>query len=121
MVRLSDWVADSGFGAESVTFTVKFVVPERVGVPEILPVPALSVNPTGRLPEAMLQVRFPVPPLACREEPYAVSTAPAGSEVVVTEGDGFTITVDEAETLLFATEVALMITFSDEEMLDGAL
>ena len=68
-VRLIGWVADCGLEAESVTFTVKFVVPERVGVPEILPVPALSANPAGRLPEAMLQIRFPVPPVAFSEEP----------------------------------------------------
>ena len=36
--------------SESVTVTVKFVVPEAVGVPEIAPVAVLRVRPAGRLP-----------------------------------------------------------------------
>ena len=35
---------------ESVTLTVKLVVPGVVGVPEITPVTALRVKPAGRLP-----------------------------------------------------------------------
>ena len=36
--------------SESVTVTVKFTVPEAVGVPEMAPVAALSVRPAGKLP-----------------------------------------------------------------------
>jgi hypothetical protein len=36
--------------SESVTVTVKFAVPEAVGVPEIAPVAALRVRPAGKLP-----------------------------------------------------------------------
>lgn len=50
MVMLSDWVADAGVGAESVTCTVKFDVPDAVGAPEISPVLVLSESPAGRLP-----------------------------------------------------------------------
>lgn len=121
MVMLNGWVADAGVGAESVTFTVKFDVPEAVGVPEIFPVPALNAKPAGRLPEAMLQVRFPVPPSACKVALYAVCTAPAASEVVATVGDGFTITADEAEAVFCATDVAFTVTVNAEETLDGAL
>ena len=65
MVMLSDWVADTGVGAESVTRTVKFVVPEAVGEPEITPVLASSESPADRLlPDARFQERDPVPPLA---------------------------------------------------------
>ena len=35
---------------ESVTFTVKLLVPVAVGVPEIKPVVEVSVKPAGRLP-----------------------------------------------------------------------
>ena len=37
----------------SVTLTVKVDDPLAVGVPEITPVPATSVNPAGKLPEVM--------------------------------------------------------------------
>ena len=42
--------------SESVTVTVKFVVPEAVGVPEIAPVAALSNNPVGKLPVVTVHV-----------------------------------------------------------------
>jgi hypothetical protein len=42
--------------AESVTFTVKSVVPIAVGVPEINPVLAFNVSPGGKLPALMLHV-----------------------------------------------------------------
>ena len=49
MLRLA--VAVSAVGvSESVTVTVKFVVPEAVGVPEMTPVAALRVRPAGKLP-----------------------------------------------------------------------
>ena len=38
---------------ESVTFTVKLLVPVAVGVPEIKPVDEVSVKPAGRLPVVM--------------------------------------------------------------------
>ena len=39
----------------SVTRTVKELVPTLVGVPEITPVLAASVNPAGRLPAVIVQ------------------------------------------------------------------
>jgi hypothetical protein len=39
----------------SLTFAVKVNVPLAVGVPEITPLPADSVNPAGRLPELIDQ------------------------------------------------------------------
>jgi hypothetical protein len=42
--------------SESVTFTVNDDVSAVVGVPEITPVLAASVNPAGRLPLLMLHV-----------------------------------------------------------------
>jgi hypothetical protein len=69
MVRLSCWVAERGppcAPEESATFTVKLVVPAVVGVPEIAPV-LLNERPAGSDElEARLQVRVPVPPLACK-------------------------------------------------------
>jgi len=40
----------------SVTCAVKLLVPVPVGVPEITPVLDASVNPAGKMPEAMDQV-----------------------------------------------------------------
>src|SRR5579864_3109640 len=51
---------------ESVTCTVKLVVPELVGVPDINP-PVESINPAGRLePETNVQLKGCVPPVAAR-------------------------------------------------------
>src|ERR1700737_510528 len=50
IVMLRAWVVVAA--AASVTRTVKLVVPATVGVPEITPVPALSVSPAGSGPGA---------------------------------------------------------------------
>ena len=56
-VRLNDFVAVCAVGVvESVTFAVKLNVPDAVGVPEIVPVAAVSVSPPGNAPELMLQL-----------------------------------------------------------------
>ena len=60
---LSDLVAVLLFA--SVTFAVKVDVPDAVGVPEIAPVEALSVNPAGSEPLLTLHEYGVVPPLAC--------------------------------------------------------
>jgi hypothetical protein len=51
---VSDFVAVSELA--SATCTVKLLVPVPVGVPEIVPVLGVSVNPVGREPEVMDQV-----------------------------------------------------------------
>ncbi len=48
----------------SVTCTVKLLVPNAVGVPEITPVLDASKRPVGRVPEAIDQVYGVVPPVA---------------------------------------------------------
>ena len=67
IVRLNCCVAESAppcAPEESVTFTVKVVVPGAVGVPKIAP-ELLRERPAGREdPDARLQVRVPAPPLA---------------------------------------------------------
>ena len=52
----------------SVTLTVKLDVPSAVGVPEITPVDADSVNPAGSFPELIdqLYVYGAAPPVAVR-------------------------------------------------------
>jgi len=40
----------------SVTWTVKLLVPEAVGVPEITPVPLFKLNPLGGVPVVIDQV-----------------------------------------------------------------
>ena len=47
---------------ESVTCTLKFVVPGVVGVPLITPA-VLILRPGGRVPEASAQVKGPFPPV----------------------------------------------------------
>jgi hypothetical protein len=55
---------------ESVTCTVKLLAPAAVGTPEIAPVAAVSVNPTGRVPDAMAHVYGGVPDDAARVAEY---------------------------------------------------
>jgi hypothetical protein len=50
------------FESESVTLTVKLLVPVAVGVPLMTPL-ELRVNPVGRLPDNSDQVLEPLPPL----------------------------------------------------------
>ena len=57
---------------ESFTCTVKLDVPAVVGVPEITPVEAAKVSPTGSDPELIVQVYGDVPPLAPSVALYAV-------------------------------------------------
>ena len=53
--------------SESVTVTMKFVVPVNVplGVPEITPVAAFKLRPAGRLPVVTAQLYGVIPPVAC--------------------------------------------------------
>jgi hypothetical protein len=55
MLRLALAVLAVGV-SESVTVTVKFVVPAVVGVPEIAPVAELRIRPAGKLPVVTLHV-----------------------------------------------------------------
>jgi hypothetical protein len=48
----------------SVTVTVKVEISGLVGVPEMVPA-GLSVRPPGSDPAETLQVRVPIPPVAC--------------------------------------------------------
>ena len=52
----TEWDALCSGDEESTTFAMKLKLPDCVGVPEILPVEAVSVRPVGRLPVVMLQV-----------------------------------------------------------------
>jgi hypothetical protein len=67
----SDRVADPD--AVSVALTVKFEVPEVVGVPVIWP-DAPRFSPAGNEPDAIDHVKDPVPPLACSVCEYAAPT-----------------------------------------------
>jgi hypothetical protein len=53
-VRLSDFVAASELA--SITCTVKLLVPDPVGAPEIAPVLGASASPVGKAPDTMDQV-----------------------------------------------------------------
>jgi hypothetical protein len=54
-VMLSVAVAEAGTASESVTATVKVMVPAVVGLPVIVPL-LCRLNPTGSVPELRLQV-----------------------------------------------------------------
>ena len=53
-VMLSAWAAESDVA--SVILTVKLLVPDVVGVPEIVPEAAASASPLGNVPEEIDQV-----------------------------------------------------------------
>ena len=69
----------------SLTWTVKLLVPEVVGVPEIVP-PVERVNPAGRVPDTTDHLYGGVPPVAASVALYATFCVPFGSDVVVIEG-----------------------------------
>src|SRR5436305_5161678 len=73
----------------SATRTVKFEVPDLVGVPEITPVDE-RLSPAGSVPDARLHTRAPSPPVAASVCEYAVPTVPFGSVVVMMLGTLFT-------------------------------
>lgn len=75
-MMLNCCVADWEVGAESDTCTVKFDTPVVVGVPEIIPVLALSASPEGKLPDVTDHESGGVPPLACNAALYGDPTAP---------------------------------------------
>jgi ABC-type thiamin/hydroxymethylpyrimidine transport system permease subunit len=79
----------------SLTLAVKVNVPFAVGVPEISPLPAVSVKPVGRLPMVIDQVYVGVPPVACSVCEYAVPSVPEASvdEVIVSCVDPMVIDV----------------------------
>ena len=81
IVRDADTLACVGL-AESVTVTLKVVLPVVVGVP--LRTPVLdNAKPGGRLAALALQVYAGVPPLAVSVVVYGTLIVPAGSEVLV--------------------------------------
>src|SRR5690348_9034790 len=67
--------------ALSVTFTVKVLVPDALGVPEI--VDPVNVSPAGNDPVAIDHVYGVVPPLAFNPAEYELLTVPLGNDVVV--------------------------------------
>jgi len=64
----------------SVTVTMKVYVPLVVGVPEIVPAPALRVRPGGREPPVIAHVQGQVSGAATSAVVYAVPTWPLGKE-----------------------------------------
>ena len=68
MLRLAVAVFAVGV-SESVTVTVKFVVPEAVGVPEMTPVAPLRARPAGKLPVVTAHEYGVMPPVACKVAP----------------------------------------------------
>jgi len=64
IVMLSDFEVVCGVDEESLTWTVKEVVPACVGVPLIWPVEAVRLSPVGNDPELIDHEYGAVPPVA---------------------------------------------------------
>ena len=83
MTSVAARVAVCAGDPESVTVTVKELVPAVVGVPDKTPA-VLKVRPAGSVPVDTVQLKGAVPPDAVRVRLYAVLTAPGvRGEVVV--------------------------------------
>jgi len=94
---LSAWSSVSGVPWLSVTRTVKFDVPDAVGVPLMVPVDEPRERPAGRLPETIDQLYGVTPPVAWTVWEYAVPMVPFGRVVVVmTRSAGAALTVMES-------------------------
>ena len=123
MVMLSAWV--TLLLAESVTCTVNLEVSKSVGVPVIwaeeLVLVVWKVNPAGRLPAVMAQVKVPVAPVALTNALYGMPKDPAGREVVVMVSTAFSVIDSVAVMLLFATDVAVMVAVVFVEIVLGAV
>ena len=66
IVILNDFEAVCGVDEESLTWTVKEVIPACVGVPLIWPVEAVRLRPAGKDPELMDHEYGAVPPEAVK-------------------------------------------------------
>ena len=85
--------------SESVTCTVKFVVPEAVGVPLMTPVEALMARPAGSEPTEIDHVYGVVPPVAVRVCEYATPCWPLGKEVELIESAGAATSIERLVVL----------------------
>ena len=82
IVMLSDFEVVCGVDEESLTWTVKEVVPACVGVPLIWPVETVRLSPTGNDPELIDHKYGAVPPVAVNVAAKVEFTCPAGSATV---------------------------------------
>ena len=89
-------------------------------MPIIAPVLLFNVNPAGSAPRLMLKARVPAPPVAVTVWLYAVNSVSAGSVVVVITGGGLTTMLTEADLVVSATEVAVIVTEVFEVTVAGA-
>src|SRR4029078_8696497 len=94
----------------SVALTVKVAVPAVVGVPDRAPVED-RVTPAGSVPEAMVHVYGPVPPVAVSVWLYAVPTvAPARDEVDTVTGTAALATTMLRALVAEAARVSVALT-----------
>src|SRR5215470_9129944 len=87
--------------SESVTCTVKFVVPEAVGVALFTQVEALMARPAGSEPTEIDHVYGVVPPVAVKVCEYATPCWPFDNEPVVIASPAAAIVIESA--LVFET------------------
>ena len=82
IVMLTDFEVVCGVCEESLTRTVKEVVPAIVGVPPIWPVEAVKPRPVGSDPEVIDHEYGAVPPVAARVATKVAFTCPDGNATV---------------------------------------
>ncbi len=104
------------------TCTVNVDAPDPVGVPEMTPL-LLRLSPVGSVPDVNVQVNGDVPPLFCSDNVNAVPVVAVrlGNAGMVTTGVGATAIVVDADLLVSATEVAVIVAVTVEAPEDGAL
>jgi hypothetical protein len=94
----------------SVTFTV--ILPELAAVGVPLSTPAVDrLRPDASVP--LVSVQLPLLSSAARVTKYALPTVPAGSDVVVTVSDAYTVRVNDAPAMLPALSVTFTVMLAE--------
>ena len=79
-------------------------MPLEVGLPEMTPVFAARVSPSGSCPEVMLQLYGVLPPVAASVEAYAVPAVACGNVVVEIAREGAVSVLEAAIVTVTASD-----------------
>lgn len=109
-VIASDLEVETPFASVTVTVKVSLTA-DPLTVPEMTPVPELSVSPAGRIPVVTVQLRLAVPPETARVWEYVVWVwvAAGSGDVVKMTGAAFTVRVRTCVSEAPLTSVALTV------------
>ena len=103
---------DADAPAVSTTRMVTLETPTVAGVPEIVPLPLLRLNPLGRVPVETAHVSGAVPPVDAIVWEYAVLAVAAGRDVVVIESGGAITILNGFPTVAPIWSVAVTVKFA---------